>query len=194
MSIACLKAMMVLSAFMSTSSAFADSTKVTQYIYSMNQSVQRTAMNKLDVIRDACVIRDVDYLLSNSRELAITVEKCSLQGRVIFLKFRTFNSARIFKDLLTNGQESLVILFDHQDDDSMQPGASSWINIKADVVYVWSDKNESVMKIGELIGPLRSVEEQSYYDQLMVYLFGRSYLNKVNFIEFKNKQVPTKSL
>lgn len=200
-----LKVLMVFTALMGALPAFAGPTKVNQYIYLMNlghdaeTGLKKTPpKSKIEVIRNADVIVDVTYHPGKNTVLKIEVSGGSVEGRseqdrTVYVKFASPDSARILKDLLTNSNESLVMLYDYYDSSVIvKPDAHI---MHPDSLYVWSDKSQSVMKIGDLIGPRRSVEEMTYFHQLLVYLFGRAYvMNRVNFIEQLGKQTQTQSL
>ena len=194
------KTLMVLGALMDSSSAFAGPTKVTQYLYVMDVRAydsetgekKSPPTDKLRVIRNAYVIKDVSYVSGDNTHLKIEVIRdCHGFSSNVYLEFRAPDSARILNELLTNGSESLFMLHFY---DSALSVTACQLDVKADALYVWSDKTNSIMKVGELIGPQRSVEEQNYYEQLMVRLFGPSRLNKVNFIDLSNKPPTTTNL
>ena len=50
------------------------------------------------------------------------------------------------------------------------------MDVWASAAYVWDDPKQSIMKLGDLIGPQRSVDKQGWWTKLMVKLFGHSYL------------------
>lgn len=53
--------------------------------------------------------------------------------------------------------------------------------IQASSLYVLNKGQNTIMKLGELIGPRRQIKNQKWLEQILIYIFGHDRLNDVNF-------------
>lgn len=177
-----------------TATTFANGTKVPQYAYLLDlrapmkfnpdtgeKETTQPPRSEMEILRDAGTIRSVEFYKHDDKQLLIYIEGGNLVRSTVFLVFKESDSARILKNALTNGNESFVLIVDYFDRGVKLD--SNFLTVKGSAAYVWDDKTQTIAAIGNMIGPKRSVDDQSKFDQFMTWIFGRSYLNKVNYID-----------
>ena len=164
---------------------------VSQFIYSMDlDGVDPLTGEKksppkvrMDVINSAGKVSCVTYFANDNTQIDLQVEGGNVVKSTVYMQFKSADSAKIFRDAMVNGTVSYLIIYDYYSSDvKLQTGAFGWLDIRASSAYVWDDSKQVIMKLGELIGSQRSVDKQGYWTQLMVKIFGRSYLNNINFV------------
>ncbi|MGE3759724.1 MAG: hypothetical protein AB7H97_18300, partial [Pseudobdellovibrionaceae bacterium] len=128
----------------------------------------------------------VTFFHSDYKALRLEVMKQDDFEDTVYLTFKTVESAAIMKDILTKGENSLIMVYDVSS--KSVKDQISYVDVYANGLYVWDEQTETLSKVGNLIGPRRSAQEENFLDKIIRSIFGAPDMTDVNYLEQSIKQ------
>ena len=90
----------------------------------------------------------------------------------LYLKFASLDSAKIMRDLLIYGDISYVLAYDEITTRRSGDHVSHYLAARD--AYVWIETARRFVPLRKVIAPLRSSEDQTWWDQFLLHLSGRA--------------------
>lgn len=129
---------------------------------------------------DAGIIYNLGLFEDKPTSFYLVAHGGNVQRKAIIIQFKSRDSALIFKEMLESKESYHFLYLPGPANENIEIG-DHWMIIQASSLYVLNKGQNTIMKLGELIGPRRQIENQKWLDRMLIYIFGHDRLNDVNF-------------
>jgi len=146
------------------------------------QSHDLLKSNPAVFLQQAENITDFGVLPKDSKQIRIDIGGGDIV-HTVYLRFQAEDSANVMLSIL---KDNTPYIFIYDAESSPQSEIGSWTDIWATNMYVLNPETNKLTKVGDIVGPKRSVEQQGLFERLLIWYFGKERMNNVN-LEIQNR-------